>query len=122
MLSPKYQAMIDLVTDLRKHFKLKPFQVMFLVWWYEANDKNGFGFRDILRVEDQLKPAIDLLKEAEKDWQNRMINNLTSLKFPDFFYYYIMSEGLKVTSDFNERLNELLKGELNEYKRFEDVG
>lgn len=74
-----------LIQEAKKLAPISNRQAVFLINWYVDQKDKEFGFREVRGFHEQLKMAIDFYKETEQEWQDRILNNQTSLSFPEFF-------------------------------------
>ena len=112
---PKLRQLIVLH---RNQDRLTKDQCLFLWCWLKFNGDKLFGFRGGLKFEDQFNEAVKYLQETEREWQDRIKDNRTSLNFIEFFTYFSITDRIELVNDFNN----LMKGMNDEYNGFEDVG
>lgn len=70
-----------------------------------------FGFRGVIKLEEQFFRAVKFLKEVEQEWEGKVRSNNTSLQFHQFFYYTATGQGVDLPIDFEEQYIKLIKGD-----------
>ncbi len=96
----------ELVKQAKKIMPLRNVTVGRLAKWYWLVGKKDkeFGFREANGMEQQIEMAIEFLLRTEREWQDRIRENKTSLTFPLYFEYKARAEDIALPTDFQDKI------------------
>lgn len=106
-----------IVLDLAPKVDLTLRQIVFLLCWSDLCGSKTFGFKGEPNIKNQIQLAIKFLKDTEKEWQDKTVNNQTSLEFFDYFLCQAVAEGIDLPTNFNISIKEKTEEVLNERTR-----
>jgi len=100
------EELLDVVTKSKKTGTLRITLLVFLIKWYFAVGKKDkeFGFREAQGLDQQLEMAVEFLQKTEREWQDRVRENKTSLTFPLYFEYKARAEDIALPTDFQDKI------------------
>lgn len=80
-------------------------QLKFLFTWWKVVrkvGKEGFGFKDVIGLEEQVLEAKKYYVFRQQEWQNKYLNGLTEISFMDYFISIAKESGLDLPENFKD--------------------